>query len=178
MTYFQTRNEFILSLQKGLKICEVGVFTGRFSEFIYNNIHPSELHLIDIFEGMNHSGVDDGEWTEFANLSEVYHELMEKYENTSITLHKGFSKNILKKFEDNYFDLIYIDADHTYETVRKDLDISLKKTKVGGIISGHDYIKENFSGVYRAVNEFCIENKLKIDFMTLEKHPSYGIIKK
>ena len=178
MIYFPTRNDFILSLGKNLKVCEVGVFKGKFSEFIFNSINPSELHLIDLFEGIGHSGDKDGENIEYANLNESYSNLIEKYSNNKVKIYKGYSKNILNTFQDNYFDFIYIDADHSYESVRKDLDISLKKTKVGGIISGHDYIKENFSGVYRAVNEFCIENNLKIDFITNDKCPTYGIIKK
>ena len=178
MIYFQSRNEFILSLEKNLKICEVGVFKGQFSKFIFESINPSELHLIDLFEGVCHSGDKDGENIEYINLCLSYENLLIKYRNENVKIHKGYSKNILNNFEDNYFDMIYIDADHSYESVRKDLDLSFKKTKLGGIISGHDYIKENFSGVYRAVNEFCIENKLKIDYMTKDKRPTFGIIKR
>lgn len=178
MIYFQSRNDFFLSFEKNLLICEVGVFKGSFSEFIHTHLEPSELHLIDIFNGNGHSGDKDGLNIEYADLGEVYQLLCEKYHNTSVKVHKGFSKSILKKFDDEYFDVIYIDADHSYESVRKDLDLSLKKVKKGGIISGHDYIKENFSGVYRAVNEFCLENNLKINYLTHDKCPTFGIIKK
>jgi hypothetical protein len=47
-------------LDKDLKVCEVGVFEGEFSEFILNEINPSELHLIDLFDGLSHSGDKDG----------------------------------------------------------------------------------------------------------------------
>ena len=178
MIYFQTRNDFIKSLNKDLKICEVGVFEGEFSEFILNEINPSELHLIDLFDGLSHSGDKDGKNIRHRNLNEVYEELKTKYVNQNVFIYKGNSHHILKKLPMNYFDLIYIDADHSYESVRLDLDLSHKKVKSGGIIAGHDYIKENFSGVYRAVNEFCLENNLKIDFLTKDLCPTYGIIKK
>jgi len=61
----------------------------------------------------------------------------------------GYDKkyNVLKmdsisasqKFEDNYFDVIFIDADHEYEGVKHDLLSWYPKLKSGGILSGHDY---------------------------------------
>lgn len=41
-------------------------------------------------------------------------------------------------FEDNYFDLVFVDADHSYEACRKDLQDWWPKVKRGGVLSGHD----------------------------------------
>ena len=69
-------------------------------------------------------------------------------------------------FDDNVFDLIYIDADHTYESVKNDLNSWYSKLKNGGIFAGHDYCeyyiestKTKF-GVVKAVDEFVHEKKL------------------
>lgn len=42
-------------------------------------------------------------------------------------------------FWDGYFDLIYIDADHTYESVVQDIKAWMPKVRKGGILAGHDY---------------------------------------
>ena len=59
--------------------------------------------------------------------------------------------------DDKSIDFVYIDADHEYESVRKDIAAWHPKIRRGGIISGHDY---SSSGVYKAVNErFNLVNK-------------------
>ena len=50
------------------------------------------------------------------------------------------------------FDLIFIDADHSYEAVREDIIAWWPKVKNGGIISGHDY-QMGTPGVIAASNE-------------------------
>ena len=51
------------------------------------------------------------------------------------------------------FDLVYIDGDHMYDSVVRDIRNSLKVVKPGGIISGHDYYTTVNSGVPKAVSD-------------------------
>jgi hypothetical protein len=62
------------------------------------------------------------------------------------------SVNAVKLFEDNYFDFVYIDAAHDYESVKADIREWLPKVKPGGYICGHDYGGE-YTGVKKAVDE-------------------------
>ena len=55
------------------------------------------------------------------------------------------------------FDYIYIDADHSYESVKADIETWLPFVKPSGIIAGHDY-SAHFTGVVTAVNEFFDNN--------------------
>ena len=47
---------------------------------------------------------------------------------------------------------IYIDADHLYESVKRDIDIWWNVLRKGGVLAGHDYCEEH-DGVRRAVVE-------------------------
>ena len=63
---------------------------------------------------------------------------------------------------------VYIDAGHTYDCVKKDLEICKEKVKTDGYVGLHDYIMYDFYnkakyGVVEAVNEFC--NKFSYEFV-------------
>ena len=55
-----------------------------------------------------------------------------------VTMHKGWSSDTFPKLEQNSFDLIYIDGDHSYENVLGDINGSCKLIKEGGVICGDD----------------------------------------
>lgn len=65
---------------------------------------------------------------------------------------KGNTWEVASQFEDNSVDFVFIDADHNYESVKKDILSWLPKMKKGGIMSGHDYFN-NTCGVKQAVDE-------------------------
>ena len=58
-------------------------------------------------------------------------------------------------FEDESLDMVFIDADHSYEAVKRDIQTWEKKLKPGGILSGHDYWPGSWPEVRQAVNECC-----------------------
>ena len=98
-----------------------------------------------------------------ADLDTSFKNLIHKYENdTSVHIIKGNSSQILQLLDDNSFDMIYIDADHSYEGSKQDIEIAYAKIKPGGWIMGHDYemnmnkAKQEYKfGVRQAVDEFC-----------------------
>ena len=57
------------------------------------------------------------------------------------------------EFENQSLDIVYIDGDHTYEGVLKDLAAWFPKVRRGGIICGDDI---GWPGVRRAVDEFFL----------------------
>lgn len=54
-------------------------------------------------------------------------------------------------------DLVFLDAGHSYEDVKNDIELWLPKVRMGGVLCGHDYNgrgdKEGTYGVKRAVDE-------------------------
>ncbi len=53
---------------------------------------------------------------------------------------------------DESLDFVFIDALHTYEACKEDIDAWFAKVRPGGFITGHDY---RWDGVNRAVTEFA-----------------------
>lgn len=74
-----------------------------------------------------------------------------------------------QKFDDEFFDFVYIDARHEYEFVKEDIECWWPKiNKYNGILAGHDYDIQA-GGVRRAVHEF-IENHGLVDrFSVIEE---------
>jgi len=68
---------------------------------------------------------------------------------------------------DYTLDLVFLDADHSYEGVRRDLDIWSATVAPGGWIGGHDYRNPapayDFSGVERAVDEWAAARGLEVE---------------
>ena len=71
------------------------------------------------------------------------------------------SEAALADFEDGSLDYVYIDGNHLYEFVKKDLELSLRKVKSGGYITGDDYGPGGWwnGGVKKAVDEIAWREK-------------------
>ena len=63
--------------------------------------------------------------------------------------------------KDKYFDFVYLDGDHSYEGVKKDLDSWYPKLKKFGVMCGDDYGNMHLP-VIEAVSEFVYEHKLLV----------------
>jgi hypothetical protein len=172
----KTREEMISLLPKQIKIAELGVFKGDFSRILFETINPKSLYLVDVFSGVIGSGDKNGENFEFINLSESFNFLQNYFApNPQVNIVRSYSHDFLNSLEDQYLDAVYIDADHSYEAVKNDLSLSIKKVKSGGFIMGHDYHKNIFPSVVQAVDEFCKENSLFIKYLTEDGCPSFLI---
>lgn len=63
---------------------------------------------------------------------------------------KGISWEMADKVEDESLDFVFIDADHEYESVKKDIRAWVPKLKPTGILNGHD---THFPEVVKAIDE-------------------------
>lgn len=66
------------------------------------------------------------------------------------------------KFNDGYFDFVFLDSSHTYEQTKAEIRLWIHKIKDGGILAGHDYDLVNSEGVVYAVNELIREEDLQL----------------
>jgi len=144
-------------IPKGGVYVEVGTQTGSFAKEILRRLAPKKLHIIDI---------------DYTPFDAAFFAPLEQ--SGQVQLHQGDSSTILASFPDTTFDMIYVDGDHSYAGVVKDLQQSLRKIKPGGYIVCNDYtayspIERCKYGIYKAVNEFCLEHSFRIEMLGL--HP-------
>jgi hypothetical protein len=178
MKFTKTREELIVNVPQGCTFAELGVFSGVFSEKIRTLLKPKKLYLVDIFEGKMGSGDVNGDNFKFINLNNSYNELKKKYLGyPEIEIIRSQTVDFLKSLPNGHLNAVYIDADHSYEAVKQDLNLSFQKVGKNGLIMGHDYEENEFPGVVQAVDEFCQQNDLKICLLSQEKLPSF-LIKK
>ena len=117
------------------------------------------------------------------DLDNQYWECVAKFSsNPFVKIIRNFSYEGSLDFPDEYFDFIYIDAAHDYDSMVEDINAWWPKLKPGGIFSGHDYIPDTriWRGkkceVYRAVNEFAEENSTQVHHITdIEKEGGPGV---
>lgn len=145
------------------KIAEIGVEYGGYTDTYFSNSY--EIHLIDMW-------VTEGNDYYFSRrkgqVEHGYNKVLEKYsDKDNVKIIKMKSDEAYKLYDDEYFDWIYIDADHSYEAVKNDILNWLPKLKKGGLISGHDYdpsisdLNYEKYGVEKAVREI-FENKFHV----------------
>ena len=100
----------------------------------------------------------------FRKTPEFHHSVakikLKKFGKRSVLLIKS-SKEAVKQFRDSFFDFIYIDANHEYESINEDIKLWWTKLRFGGIFSGHDH-DHKFPGVVQAVGEFTKREKQEI----------------
>ena len=71
----------------------------------------------------------------------------------NIKIIKNDSVSESENYEDNFFDIVYIDASNDYQSVILDIKSWLPKVKFGGYICGDDYV-ETWPEVQKAVKDF------------------------
>jgi hypothetical protein len=180
---FPTRIDMLSVVPTHGVYAEIGVFKGEFSDVLCKVLQPRQLVLIDLFSGVTNSGDQDGNNMEIVNIGDVYTRLVAVSKRfPALRVMKGDSSSILRSFPNNTFDMIYIDGDHSYEGVKKDLRVALLKVKPGGWIMGHDF-GLNFEkarhvyefGVEKAVREMCGQLDQDVTVLGMDGCISFGI---
>jgi hypothetical protein len=148
-----SRVDMLEHIGKNIVCAEIGTEEGRFASEIWQRCRPREFHIYDL---------DFAPYRAADLLPSV----------PEIVLHEGDSSTELAASPDGHFDFIYIDGDHSYDGVRKDIAAATKKIKLDGIIAFNDYIYWSYVehmpyGVPHAVNELCADDDWEMIYFCL-----------
>jgi SAM-dependent methyltransferase len=204
MYYVLTRREALLQhFPKGGIGVEIGVAQGDYSAMILEAAQPRELHLIDPWShletGSDLLGAADllsdldaarsrGEQfdapPENRKGDDEYAAVVARFDgNPHVRLHRQYSYKAAASFSDGYFDFVYLDGNHQYEFVLRDLQDFAAKLKPGGLLFGHDFFEDAFAheehyGVVDAVNTFLKRSEFRFLMLTSEPFPTFCLARR
>lgn len=131
-----------LGIRQGGIVVELGVAFGSFSKVLIEALRPAEFVAIDIFELHKAPSVWGRPTSEvFKSMTHhAFYTAQFAKAATRMTILQGLSHVRLAEFPDQHFDLIYVDADHTYEAVKADAEVAKRKLRRDGALIFNDYI--------------------------------------
>ena len=116
-------------------ILEIGSYEGRSAIFFLKNFSDSKITCVDTWAGSDeHSSVNFESIEKNFDLNTSFYQ-----SNNTLMKHKMTSNEFFKK-NHKYFDLIYVDGDHSSDQVKIDLINSWNALKNGGFLVLDDYM--------------------------------------
>ncbi len=157
--FLTNRDEMLKHLPQNAQCIEVGTLYGNYAHTILEETKPQSLLLIDL------------------NFSELREDVRN---HPNVELREGQSPDILKSLKDSTYDWIYIDGDHTYEGVKKDIEAAKTKLKPGGYLVFNDFCRISGNGlgtfgVHQAVCEFVVKEQWDVAYFCFQRHALYDI---
>lgn len=146
---FQELTWLYHTAKKYKNVLEVGSWKGRSTHALLSGCKGT-VTSVDTWEGSIDQRDDTSWMAKREDIFSIFKSNVGHFEN--LVIHKSMSVEGAKAFPDGHFDMIFIDAGHTYQDVIDDIEAWLPKMKPDGMFCGHDYI-ESWMGVIAAVDE-------------------------
>lgn len=135
-------------------ILEIGVFRGKNAEVLRKEFPKAHLYLVDPWK-------PDSPYLDSGSAVSKQQQIFNDAKTRTFDLFQNDPQvTIIEKpsFEaapllPNALDLVFIDANHSYASVHRDILTYLPKVRPGGILSGHNYGRPRLPGVMQAVQE-------------------------
>ena len=153
---------YIKKLGNNLVGCEIGVWEGRnLAYMLHNAPEIATMYAVDPWQGyLDWSGDVPQEvlnWIKPLAMARI------SYFPNRVQVVEKISKDALPEIPE--LDFIFIDGDHSFETVMEDLQMYYPRVKTGGIFSGHDW---SLPEVNRALLKFREDNNLEGELILCE----------
>lgn len=135
---------------KKLQGAEIGVLYGGNTEWLLENTSPDLVEKVYGIDPYKKEFFGDAAFAEVLYLKTQ--KKLQKF-GKRCELMRLSSEAALSNFPAQTLDFVFIDGDHSYEAVHKDLKW-LEKVRPGGLLIGDDYHTSS-AGVIKAVDELC-----------------------
>lgn len=162
---------------KPITYLEIGCADGGNAIHIANSYckHPeSRIYCVDPW-------MDYDEYPEYKGQQNIGWETFNKNIRNSghfskFIVNRGFSDDVVPKFQDEFFDLIFVDGNHETEYVYRDGVMALQKVKTGGYIVFDDY-SQTWLQTVKGIEMFLDDYKDEIE-VVMKGHFEQAIVKK
>jgi hypothetical protein len=142
--------------RQDLRGIEIGVEKADNALSILRELPVEKLYLVDPYMPYR----DEHGHFDFSGDYAIAHDKLAEYPQV-VWLRKT-SESAVKEFQNEEpFDFVYIDGNHTSEYVKKDITFYYPLVRDNGLIGGHDYTPL-FESVIKAVNEFAEQAELEL----------------
>ncbi len=152
--------EMAAGMDEGACVVELGTLHGRSTCTILAGLLPSNgrLTCVDTFDG------ESSTLAPSRDALETIRGVRETIESRGlpaprILVGRSQSPDILAQVPDGSVKWLFVDADHSYEGTRSEIELWHPKLALGGIMSGHDIDRES---VFRAVRDFYVALDLPV----------------
>ena len=180
-SYQNIYEQMVESAKGGETFVELGAWFGKSTNYLATKIRESKKNIkftaIDTWKGTDNEELHQNIVVAFNG--DIFYEFID---NTTLSnnysafdIIKDSSYNSAKLFRNSSIDYMMIDAGHTYDDVKSDINIWYNKIKPGGIISGDDYGTNIFEGVTKAVNEYFYDQVNQNNWSWMRKKPKIQI---
>jgi hypothetical protein len=164
---FDDRTNLLKRLPRKSVGAEIGVWKGDFSERIYHIVSPTKLYLVDPWEynpaypaRMYGGKVANSQ----SDMDAIFNAVSKRFRNRpNVIIERHQSSEFFSKSNVEYMNFVYIDGNHSYDYVLKDLELSKKLVKSGGCITGDDFFWKDADGsmpIKDAVENFAETHRL------------------
>ena len=176
---FADRLDLITSLMRvpAPTVAELGVAFGDFSAPLLEKLNPRLFVAIDIFRldelaevwGRSTSAIFQGS----SHLE--YFKRQFATRGDQVVVEQGTSWEVLERYPDRFFDLIYVDAGHDYESVRRDTLVATMKLRDDGLLVYNDYVMFDHLqqgepyGIIPNVNALVVEHDWRVVGFALQR---------
>jgi len=124
---------------------EVGLWKADFAQLMLLNNKRLDWYGVDPYFEYGHKHRKQGDWDDtFQRVANKMSEFGDRFTFVRKPSHEGV------EFIPDNVHFVFIDGNHDYDFVQKDLLLYEKKVRSGGIMAGHDYYSKE---VRRAVDE-------------------------
>lgn len=147
---------------------ELGVWEGATFRYLVQNCPNLHLIGVDLYAPQPENTGPE-KWTPGENGHRWDHEtyynnllrFCKQYPDRAGII-KDYTTSAATHFEEESLDFVFIDADHSYEGVKNDIEAWESKVKSGGYVIGHDIhfdsvnkaVTEKYGNTYRTADDF------------------------
>jgi hypothetical protein len=153
------RRRLLRSMPRDADCAEIGVWKGDGTTAILRHTRPRTLVLVDPWESQESLEKARYGKADESAMDETYASVLKRFDTEiaegRVSVRRARSDQVWGEFGDGALDWVWLDGDHTYEAVTRDLTALARIVKPGGYIIGDDYTYGWWrDGVIRAVDEF------------------------